>query len=126
MDGIEAFANFFPAADNTGFHFANLPPTTPITLPVPTVPAETVEAQSALNDSGGAGSVVSVTSAIGTGITINLLLDAAAMASTAAAAAFRAGITQAASILSAAITDQITSSIRSSLLCRIPRQRRPR
>jgi len=39
-DGIEAFANFFLAADNTGFHFANLPPTTPITLPVPTVPAE--------------------------------------------------------------------------------------
>jgi hypothetical protein len=84
MDGVEAFANFFPAADYTGFHFASLPP--PVILLVPTVPAETVEARSAQNGSGGAGSVVSETSATGTGMTINLEFDAAAMASTAAAA----------------------------------------
>ena len=51
------------------------------------------------------GSVVAETSG---GITINLLFDSAAMA---APASFRAGIEQAASILSATITDQITVNI---------------
>src|SRR6202165_5950781 len=51
-------------------------------------------------------SVVAVTSG---GITINLLFDAAAMA---APASFRAGIQQAASILTAAISDKITVNIK--------------
>jgi hypothetical protein len=51
-------------------------------------------------------SVVAVTSG---GITINLLFDAAAMA---APASFRAGIQQAVSILSAAISDKITVNIK--------------
>ena len=46
-----------------------------------------------------------------TGITFNLVFDAAAMALTSAAAAFRAGIQQAASILSATITDKITVTL---------------
>ena len=62
----------------------------------------------ALSSSSGPGSVVSETSG---GITINLEFDAAASALTAAAAAFRAGVEQAASILSAEITDKITVNI---------------
>src|SRR6202048_653377 len=52
------------------------------------------------------GSVVAVTSG---GITFNLLFDAAAMA---APASFRAGIQQAASLLTAAISDKITVNIK--------------
>ncbi len=63
--------------------------------------------RSAQSGSGGPGSVVAVTS--GSGITINLLFDAAAMA---APASFRAGIQQAASILSATITDKITVNLK--------------
>ena len=69
--------------------------------------AEAVVAESAQNGLGGPGSVVAETS--GSGITINLLFDAAAMA---APASFRAGIQQAASILSATITDKITVNIK--------------
>jgi Tryptophan-rich Synechocystis species C-terminal domain len=54
----------------------------------------------------GPGSVISVTSG---GITINLLFDAAAMA---APAGFRAGIQQAATLLSAAIFDPITVNLK--------------
>jgi serralysin len=75
----------------------------------PTVPDETIEAQAALSNSTGPGAVV--TESTGTGMTINLEFDAAAMAATPAAAAFRAGIQQAASILSAAITDKITINL---------------
>jgi hypothetical protein len=68
------------------------------------LPAETAEAQAALSSSGsgGVGSVVAETSG---GLTINLLFDAAAMA---APASFRAGIEQAAALLSSAISDKIT------------------
>ena len=97
-DGAEVFTNLFP--------LGNLPPAL-----APTVPAETVEAQSAQNGSGGSGSVVSETAPTGIGMTINLEFDAAAMASTPAAATFRAGIEQAASMLSATITDKITVNI---------------
>jgi hypothetical protein len=45
------------------------------------------------------------------GITFNLLFDAASSASTAAASSFRAGLIQAASILSSAFSDQITVNI---------------
>src|SRR5271167_782044 len=74
-------------------------PPTPVVLP-----AETAEAQAAVSASGagGPGSVVAETSG---GLTINLIFDAAAMA---APASFRAGIEQAAALLSAAISDKIT------------------
>ena len=72
-------------------------------LPPPSLVDEAVEAQSA---QAGPTSVVAVTSG---GITINLLYDAAAMA---APASFRAGIEQAASILSATISDKITVNIK--------------
>ncbi|MGF6309005.1 hypothetical protein ABIB82_002942 [Bradyrhizobium sp. i1.8.4] len=76
----------------------SLPPT-PVVLP-----DESVQAQTAVSGSGagGTGSVVAETSG---GLTINLIFDAAAMA---APASFRTGIEQAASLLSAAITDKIT------------------
>ncbi len=75
------------------------PPPTPVVLP-----DESVQAQGAVSGSGsgGVGSVVAQTSG---GLTINLIFDAAAMA---APASFRAGIEQAAAILSAAISDKIT------------------
>jgi serralysin len=74
----------------------------------PTLPDEAVEAQTAVSGSGsgGPGSVVAETA--GSGITINLIFDAAAMA---APASFRAGIEQAASILSATITNKITVNL---------------
>jgi hypothetical protein len=77
-------------------------PPTPLVLP-----AETYEAQAAVSASGagGPGSVIAETSG---GLTINLEFDAAAMA---APASFRAGIEQAAAMLSAAISDKITVNI---------------
>jgi hypothetical protein len=78
----------------------------PQTVPAPPpiiLPAESLEAQAAQSSgSGSPGSVVAETSG---GLTINLLFDAAAMA---APASFRAGIQQAAALLSAAISDKIT------------------
>jgi serralysin len=78
----------------------------PTPVQTPTLPDEAVEAEAAQNGPGGPGSVVAET-ATG-GLTINLLFDAAAMA---APASFRAGIEQAASILSATITNKITVNI---------------
>ncbi|WP_316228864.1 NF038122 family metalloprotease [Bradyrhizobium sp. SZCCHNR1070] len=78
-----------------------VPPSTPIDLP-----DEAVQAQLAQGSYGGVGSVVAVTTG---GLTINLLFDAAAMA---APAAFRAGIQQAAAILSSAISDHITINLK--------------
>lgn len=74
-------------------------PPTPVVLPV-----ETYQAQAAVSASGagGPGSVVAETFG---GLTINLEFDAAAMA---APASFRAGIEQAAALLSSAISDRIT------------------
>ncbi|HZP59134.1 MAG TPA: NF038122 family metalloprotease, partial [Opitutaceae bacterium] len=70
--------------------------------------AEAQEAQAAVAASGpgGPGSTVAVTGS--SGFTINLEFDAAAMA---APASFRAGIEQAAAMLSAALTDPITVNI---------------
>ena len=82
------------------------PPTsTPIS---PVLPDESVEALAAVSGSGtgGSNSVVAETSS--SGFTINLIFDAAAMA---APASFRTGIEQAASILSATITNKITVNI---------------
>src|SRR5258707_8254020 len=72
------------------------------------LPTESLEAQTAIAQSGpgGPGSVVAETSG---GITINLLFDAAAMA---APASFRAGIQQAAAILAANISDKITVNLK--------------
>jgi serralysin len=116
MDGADALPNFHfaPAtsAENPFASLTSLASLTPLTLltPVPmqtpTIPAEAVEAQATQNGSGGPGSVVAKTS--GSGITINLEFDAAAMA---APASFRAGIEQAASMLSAAISDKITVNL---------------
>jgi hypothetical protein len=72
-------------------------------LATPALTAEAVEASSAQS---GPTSLVAFTSG---GITINLLFDAAAMA---APVSFRTGIQQAASILTAAITDKITVNIK--------------
>jgi len=70
-------------------------------------PPLTSEAALALgSQSGGTAAVTTLTAG---GITINLLFDAAA---TAAPASFRAAITQAASLLTAAISDQITVNIK--------------
>ena len=106
IDGADgdAFANFFLAAGNHGGN--RLASAQPAILPTPTIPAEAVEAEAAQNGSGGPGSIAAETS--GSGITIDLLFDAAAMA---APASFRAGIEQAASILSATITNKITVNI---------------
>ena len=104
--------NFFPASFSprpATWRKCNLRPPPHLISPflTPTLPAESVEAQAAQNGSGGPGSVVAVTSRSG-GFTINLIFDAAAMA---APASFRAGIQQAASILSATITNKITVNI---------------
>ena len=77
------------------------PPSTPVEIP-----EEAIEAQLAQGSFGGVGSVVAITSG---GLTINLIYDAAAMA---APASFRAGIQQAASLLSAAISDHITVNLK--------------
>ncbi|WP_426531811.1 NF038122 family metalloprotease [Bradyrhizobium sp. McL0615] len=73
---------------------------------VPYTPALVSEAVEALGAQSGPTTVTSMTTG---GITINLLFDAAAMA---APASFRAGIQQAASLLTAAISDQITVNIK--------------
>jgi len=81
------------------------PSWTPPSAPVE-IPEEAVEAMVAQGPSGGVGSVVAVTSG---GLVINLIYDAAAMA---APASFRAGIQQAAAILTSAISDHITVNLK--------------
>ncbi len=103
---VELFALKFRALSGSssadGLSHSGSPP-----LPAVVVPAEAAEAQAAVSGSGagGVGSVVAETSG---GLTINLIFDAAAMA---APASFRAGITQAAAILSSAISDKITVNL---------------
>ena len=105
-DGAGVYANFFPAAGEGAENRS--PGGSPLISPTqtPTIPAEAVEAQSVQDGSGGPGSVVAETS--GSGLTINLLFDAAAMA---APQSFRNGIEQAASILAATITNKTTVNI---------------
>ena len=100
--------SFDPDVGHGGGSHSVCPPPVILPAPVPVIPAEAVAAQGAQNGAGGPGSVVAETSG---GITFNLQFDAAAMASTTAAANFRAGIEQAASMLSATITDKITVNI---------------
>jgi len=100
---------FLPSAPNAGLPTPSPEDTTSSandTVQIsqaPTLVSEAVESSSAQS---GAITVTSMTSG---GITINLLFDAAAMA---APASFRAGIQQAASLLTAAISDQITVNIK--------------
>jgi len=94
-----------------GFSFVLLggnPPQPQPGPPLVEASAEAQEAQAAVAESGpgGPGSTVAVTAS--SGFTINLEFDAAAMS---APASFRAGIEQAAALLSAAITDPITVNI---------------
>src|SRR5450432_190379 len=94
------FWNFLPPArHNSESPFAAAPPI----APTPALSDEAVEAEGAQ-----VGPVSLVAETSGGGITINLLFDAAAMA---APASFRAGIEQAASILTASISDKITVNI---------------
>jgi hypothetical protein len=98
----EFHPNFFPPASyGAGDRFGSA---SPLIEATPTIPAEAVAAENAQNSPG---SVVAVTS--GSGITINLLFDAAAMA---APQSFRTGIEQAAALLSAAISDKITVNVK--------------
>src|ERR1700730_7669505 len=105
-------SNFLPASFHLsagrGGGTASVISTSPAISPslTPTLPAESVEAQASQNGSGGVGSVFAATSS--SGFTINLMFDAAAMA---APASFRAGIEQAASILSSTITNKITVNV---------------
>src|SRR5205085_11734640 len=77
-----------------------------VLVEIPSTPALTSEAAESLGAQSGPTTAVVMTTG---GITINLLFDAAAMA---APASFRAGIQQAASLLTAAISDQITVNIK--------------
>jgi hypothetical protein len=98
--GTELYASFAPPIPNS----CNPPASTPVQIP--STPALTSEAAQALSSQSGPTSTVSMTTG---GITINLLFDAAAMA---APASFRAAIQQAASLLTAAISDKITVNIK--------------
>ena len=99
--GAEVYTNFFPWAGHNG---GNPSASTPVEILA--TPALTSEAVLSSGAQSGPTSVVAMTSG---GITINLLFDAAAMA---APASFRAGIQQAASILTATISDKITVNIK--------------
>src|ERR1700737_103826 len=92
--GAEVYTNFFPS------------PAADVSVEILAPPVLTSEAAASSSAQSGPTSLVALTSG---GITINLLFDAAAMA---APASFRAGIQQAASILTAAISDKITVNIK--------------
>jgi hypothetical protein len=105
----EVFTNFFPQEAHhlpalAGRDGGKPPDQGPVEFTG--VPALTGEA--AVSSSAQSGAITALAMTTG-GITINLLFDAAAMA---APASFRAGIQQAASLLTAAISDQITVNIK--------------
>jgi serralysin len=95
------FPNFFPAGGRDGGNSL-----CDSAVEFPLTPALTSEAVQSSSAQSGTPTVVATTSG---GITINLLFDAAAMA---APASFRAGIRQAASLLTGAISDKITVNIK--------------
>src|SRR3984893_14869230 len=100
--GAEFYTNFLPPSIGTGG--GNPLASAPVEiLATPALAGEAVVSSSAQS---GPTSPVALTSG---GITINLLFDAAAMA---APASFRAGIQQAASILTATISDHIAVNIK--------------
>src|SRR5882724_5024444 len=99
--GADIFASFAPwISYNGGNHFAN--------APLGILPPALTSASQTVASSGGQSNLDSVVAVTTGGITINLLFDAAAMA---APASFRAGIQQAASLLTASISDKITVNI---------------
>ena len=102
-DDDQLFISPSPMNPSQAISAGDTPQPTPIVLPDEAVEAQAANAQSG---PGGPGSVVALTSG---GITINLIFDAAAMA---APASFRAGIQQAASMLTASISDQITVNLK--------------
>src|SRR3954468_9104300 len=81
-------------------------PAASVPVEIPSSPALTSEAAESLGAQSGPTTAVIMTTG---GITINLLFDAAAIA---APARFRAGIQQAASLLTTAISDKITVNIK--------------
>jgi Ca2+-binding RTX toxin-like protein len=97
----EVYTNFLPAASRDS---GNPPASAPVEIP--STPALTSEAVVSESAQSGSTSVIAMTSG---GITINLLFDAAAMA---APSSFRAGIEQAASMLTATISDKITVNLK--------------
>src|SRR5437763_4957825 len=105
--GAAVYANFSSPATSFSLpatHDVGSPPiSSTVEIPSTALVSEAVQSSSAQS---GPTSPVSLTSG---GITINLLFDAAAMA---APASFRAGIQQAASILTAAISDRITVNMK--------------
>ena len=115
-DPLDSDSDFVPGGSDINFGALSsgpsgggIPNTPPFSTPVaPVLPDESVEAMAAVSGSGtgGTGSAVAETSS--SGFTINLIFDAAAMA---APASFRAGIEQAAAILSATITNKITVNL---------------
>ena len=99
--GGEIFATFAPwVSYDDGNHLAHVP--LEIVPPAPSFSSQTVAS------SGGQNAPNSAVAETSGGITFNLLFDAAAMA---APANFRTGIEQAASMLSASISDKITVNI---------------
>ena len=98
------FAPSLPSSLPASGHGGGNPPgQRPVEIPLTALTSEAVQASGAQS---GATSVVAMTSG---GITINLLYDTAAMN---APSSFRAGIQQAASILTATISDKITVNIK--------------
>src|SRR5579872_3755633 len=108
-DGLgDSNIGFDPFAPHSIASLPQSAPTWACPIETPTLPAESVQAMAAVSGSGtgGVGSVVAETSS--SGFTINLIFDTAAMA---APASFRAGIEQAAAILSSTISNKITVNI---------------
>src|SRR5229473_1284916 len=101
LDTVEVYTNFSPAADRGGGYPSG-------NAPVEILGTLALTSEAVQSSSAQIGSTSLVSMAAG-GITINLLFDAAAMA---APASFRAGIQQAASLLTAAISDKITVNIK--------------
>ncbi len=100
------FKNSFPLPFSAAAgHNGGNPQTSTPPVPTPALSNEAIQAEAAQT---GTALVVTVNSG---GMVFNLDFDAAAAASTTAAANFRAGIEQAASMLSAEITDKVTVNI---------------
>jgi hypothetical protein len=98
----QIYASFStPGTDSSG----NPSASTPVAIPPTALTDEAIQAQNAQS----ASTTFTLAAATSGGITINLLFDSAALT---APASFRAGIEQAASILTGAISDKITVNIR--------------
>src|SRR3954454_9848577 len=104
--GAEFYARFSTAKDDNFSATKDDKKSSGAPVEIPLKPALTSEAAEAQSAQSGPTSIVAMTDG---GITINLLFDAAAMA---APASFRAGVQQAAALLTAAISDQITVNIK--------------